>query len=129
MPQHVTGLPEEMADRFTGLLTRFLKIEAAAGGALLLATLTALILTNSAWSAPFLAFWKTPVGLHFGRWAYSRPLQGWINDGLMTLFFFVVSLELKRELILGNCAICAWRRCLSPVRSAACSYPWAPILR
>ncbi len=102
MPQDNAGLPHEMADRFTGPFTRFLKIEAAAGAALLLATLAALILSNSAWSAPFLAFWKTPVGLHFGGWDYARPLRDWINDGLMTLFFFVVALELKRELVLGE---------------------------
>jgi len=102
MPRESTGLPHEMADRFTGPFTRFLKIEAAAGGALLLATLAALILSNSAWSTPFLAFWQTPVGLHFGAWEVARPLQGWINDGLMTLFFFVVALELKRELVLGE---------------------------
>ncbi|MGC8534919.1 MAG: Na+/H+ antiporter NhaA [Rhizomicrobium sp.] len=97
-----TGLPHEMADRFTGPLTRFLAIEAAAGAALLLATLAALVLSNSAWSTSFLAFWRTPVGLHFGGWDYARSLRNWINDGLMTLFFFVVALELKRELVLGE---------------------------
>ena len=102
MAQNRTGLPHEMADRFTGPFNRFLKIEAAAGAALLLATLAALILSNSAWSAPFLNFWKTPVGLHFGGWDYARSLRAWIDDGLMTLFFFVVSLELKRELVLGE---------------------------
>ena len=101
-PQDNTGLPHEMADRFTGAFTRFLKIEAAAGAALLFATLAALVLSNSAWSASFLGFWKTPVGLHFGGWDYARSLRDWVNDGLMTLFFFVVALELKRELVLGE---------------------------
>ena len=102
MPQDDMGLPHEMADRFTGPFTRFLKIEAAAGAILLLATIAALILSNSAWSTPFLAFWTTSVGLHFGAWDYARSLRDWINDGLMTLFFFVVALELKRELVLGE---------------------------
>ncbi len=102
MQQDRTKLPTEIADRFTGPFNRFLKIEAAAGATLLLAALAALILSNSAWSAPFLAFWKTPAGLHFDGWNYVRPLRDWINDGLMTLFFFVVSLELKRELVLGE---------------------------
>ena len=102
MPQDSMGLPHEMADRFTGPFTRFLKIEAAAGAALLIVTLAALVLSNSAWSMSFLAFWQTPVGLHFGRWDYARPLRDWINDGLMTFFFFVVALELKREFVLGE---------------------------
>ncbi len=97
-----TGLPPEIADRFTEPFGRFLKVEAAAGGILLLATLVALILSNSAWSTPFLAFWETPIGLHFGALDFTRSLRHWINDGLMTFFFFVVALELKRELVLGE---------------------------
>ncbi len=101
-PQDSTGLPYEIADRFTGAFARFLKIEAAAGATLLLATLAALALSNSAWSSSFLGFWKMPIGLHLGGWDYARSLRDWINDGLMTLFFFVVALELKRELVLGE---------------------------
>ncbi|MDH3663195.1 MAG: Na+/H+ antiporter NhaA [Alphaproteobacteria bacterium] len=102
MHQNSADLPPEVADRFTRPFARFLKIEAAAGVILLLATLTALILANSAWSTSFLAFWETPAGLHFGSLDLTRSLRHWINDGLMTLFFFVVALELKRELILGE---------------------------
>jgi NhaA family Na+:H+ antiporter len=102
MNQEDTGLPPEIADRFTEPFARFLRIEAAAGGLLLLATCTALILSNSAWSTPFLAFWETPIGLHFGSLDISRSLRHWVNDALMTLFFFVVALELKRELVLGE---------------------------
>ena len=102
MIQDNVDLPPEMADRFTRPFARFLKIEAAAGLILLLATLAALILSNSAWSTPFLAFWETPIGLHFGSLDFTRSLRHWINDALMTLFFFVVALELKRELILGE---------------------------
>lgn len=69
---------------------------------MLLAALVALIIANSAWSAPFLRFWETPIGLQFGQMDFSRSLHHWINDGLMTLFFFVVSLELKREFALGE---------------------------
>jgi NhaA family Na+:H+ antiporter len=96
------GLPPEMADRFTKPFARLLKIKAATGGMLLLATFAALILSNSAWSTPFLAFWETPIGLHFGSLDFTRSLRHWINDGLMTLFFFVVALELKRALVLGE---------------------------
>jgi Na+:H+ antiporter, NhaA family len=102
MIQDNVGLPPEMADRFTRPLARFLKIEAGAGVILLLATLAALILSNSKLSTPFLAFWETPIGVHFGSLDFTRSLRNWINDALMTLFFFVVALELKRELILGE---------------------------
>jgi NhaA family Na+:H+ antiporter len=95
-------LPKEPADLFTQPIARFLKIEAASGLLLFLATVTALGLANSTWSAAFLGFWETPIGLHFGAEEFSRSLRHWINDGLMTLFFFVVALELKRELVLGE---------------------------
>jgi NhaA family Na+:H+ antiporter len=95
-------LPPEIADRFTQPFARFLKIKTATGCALFLATFAALILSNSAWSTPFLAFWETPIGLHFGSLDFTRSLRLWINDGLMTLFFFVVALEFKRALVLGE---------------------------
>lgn len=96
------GLPTEIADRFTEPFAQFLKIEVAAGILLLLATFAALILSNSIWSRSFLAFWEMPVGLHFGSLSFTRSLRQWLNDGFMTFFFFVVALELKRELVLGE---------------------------
>lgn len=95
-------LPPEIADRFTGPFARFLKVKTATGGLLLLATCVALIVSNSAWSAPYLAFWDTPVGLHFGSLDLTRSLRHWINEGLMTLFFLAVALELKRSFSLGE---------------------------
>lgn len=96
------GLPPELADRLTRPFARFLKIEAAAGGALFCGTIAALIISNSTWSTPFLAFWETPIGVHFGSFDFTRSARHWVNDGLMTFFFFVVALELKRELVLGE---------------------------
>ncbi|MCX4239227.1 Na+/H+ antiporter NhaA [Paraliomyxa miuraensis] len=96
------ALPPETADRFTKPLGRFLKIEAAAGIALLVATCSALLLSSSPWSTAFSSFWEISLGFRFGSFDFSRSLQHWINDGLMTLFFFVVALELKRELVLGE---------------------------
>ncbi|HET9241544.1 MAG TPA: Na+/H+ antiporter NhaA [Oligoflexus sp.] len=95
-------LPHEMIQQITEPLTRFLKIEAAAGTILLGAMLVAVAVTNSVWSSAFSAFWEMNIGIHLGTWDLSRPLRGWINDGLMTLFFFVVALELKRELVRGE---------------------------
>ncbi|RAP58320.1 Na+/H+ antiporter NhaA [Oleiagrimonas sp. MCCC 1A03011] len=111
-----TRLPHKMSDRFTVPFLRFLRIEAVAGAALFLAAVAALIVSNTAWSEPFHAFWQIPLGLQVGTWAYARPMQDWINDGLMTLFFFIVALELKRELVLGE---------LRHVRIAALSFAGA----
>lgn len=96
------SLPQEPADRFTLPVARFLKIEAASGLLLLSAAVVALVLANSPFSTAFLGFWEVPIGLHIGSLEFSRTLRHWINDGLMTLFFFVVALELKRELVLGE---------------------------
>lgn len=96
------SLPTEPADRLTLPFASFLKIEAASGLLLLFAAVTALVVANSPWSTQFLEFWETSIGFHFGSLDFSRSLRHWINDGLMTLFFFVVALELKRELVLGE---------------------------
>jgi len=102
MNESLARLPREPADLFTKPFARFLQIEAAGAGALLLVTLCAVALANSSWSAAFLAFWETPLGISLGRFEYARSLQHWINDGLMTLFFFIVALELKREMVVGE---------------------------
>ena len=102
MVENKARLPREASDWITSPLARFLKIEAAAAGLLLLTVLVAMFLANSAWAESYLAFWETPIGLTFGTLDYTRSLRHWINDGLMTLFFFVISLELKREIVLGE---------------------------
>jgi NhaA family Na+:H+ antiporter len=102
MVKNKARLPREASDWITAPFARFLKIEAAAAGLLLLTVLVAMFLANSAWAESYLAFWETPIGLTFGTLDYTRSLRHWINDGLMTLFFFVISLELKREIVLGE---------------------------
>ncbi|MCW8332162.1 Na+/H+ antiporter NhaA [Photobacterium sp. SDRW27] len=83
-------------------MTRFLRIEAAAGSVLLFFTITALILSNSPWAETFLSIWDVHVGITAGTIEFNRSLREWINDALMTLFFFLVALELKREIVLGE---------------------------
>ena len=95
-------LPTEILDRLAKPFARFLAIEAAAGGTLLFFTVAALVLSNSPWAHSFLNVWETQIGFEVGAWEFARTLRDWINDGLMTLFFFLVSLELKRELVLGE---------------------------
>jgi NhaA family Na+:H+ antiporter len=97
-----TRLPEVPADWLTRPLMRFLRIESVAGAVLLLSTLLALVLSNAAWSSQFIAMWEIHAGFRWGDIEFSRSLRSWINDALMTLFFFVIALELKRELVLGE---------------------------
>jgi Na+:H+ antiporter, NhaA family len=98
----LTRLPAGLIDRWTRPFAYFLRIEAATGSVLLVATIVALALTNSPWTHQFLDAWETPLGVRLGSVEFIRTLREWINDGLMTLFFFVVALELKRELVLGE---------------------------
>jgi len=97
-----TEMPKGFVDHLTKPFARFLRIESAAGVVLLLSTGVALVLSNSPWANLYEHAWETTVGLQFGSFEFARSLRHWINDGLMTLFFFLVALELKRELILGE---------------------------
>jgi Na+:H+ antiporter, NhaA family len=97
-----TRLPKEFVDRLKSPFVRFLHIESAVGAILLLFTVAALVLSNSPWANSFEHAWEIQVGLQVGSLEFTRSLREWINDGLMTLFFFLVALELKRELVLGE---------------------------
>ena len=94
----------------------FLRIEAASGILLLLAAAVALVLANSPWADVYLGFWETPIGLRFGRFAFERSLAWFVNDGLMVIFFFVIGLEIRRELSHGE--LSEWRRAALPVIAA-----------
>lgn len=97
-----TRLPKEFADWLTNPLMRFFRIGTAGGAVLLFFTVAALILSNSPWADSFEHLWETQAGFHLASIELTRSLREWINDGLMTLFFFLVALELKRELVLGE---------------------------
>lgn len=97
-----TQLPKSPIDWLTYPASRFFKIEAAAGLMLLFFTVMALYLANSSLSEQFKNFWETSVGINIGAFNFERSLHGWINDAVMTLFFFLIALELKREVVLGE---------------------------
>ncbi len=80
-------------------------VREASGGILLLVfTVTALAWVNSPLAPSYFALWHTTVTIGVGGSALSRDLHFWINDGLMALFFFVVGLEIKREVLVGELA-------------------------
>ena len=88
--------------RWTRPLARFFELEAAAGVLLAVATAVALIVANSRWAGWYEALWQAHFRFGFPGAELDKPLLLWINDGLMTLFFFVVGLEIKRELVAGE---------------------------
>ena len=99
---NLEGLPQEPIDRLVGPFARFLHVEASSGLVLLVCSGVALALANSSLAAGFESIWKTPVGLSIGELEMRHSLYHWINDGLMAVFFFVIGLEVKRELAVGE---------------------------
>ncbi len=95
-------MPSVPVDAITRPLNRFLHIEAASGAVLILFTIAALILANSPIAGDFHHLLETPIGISIGSFALNYSLHHWINDGLMTIFFFVVGLEIKREFVFGE---------------------------
>lgn len=86
----------------TGPFERLIQLET--GGAILLLIMTVIALTwaNSPWGESYDHFWHTPVSIGWGDHILSLSLAHWVNDALMAIFFFVVGMEIKREVVLGE---------------------------
>lgn len=93
-----------LGHRVRTMALRFASWAPSAGIMLLLATLIALGLSNSQWGPGFDAFWHTEFGFTLGAAGFSMSLLHWVNDALLTLFFLVVGLEIKREFTVGHLA-------------------------
>jgi NhaA family Na+:H+ antiporter len=106
-PPQTGSLPIEI---LVSPFVRFAKMEASSGLVLLGATLAALIWANSPWEHVYHSIWSTEVVVGFGRFVLTETRHQWINDGLMSIFFFLVGLEIKREVVIGE---------LSSLRKAA----------
>jgi NhaA family Na+:H+ antiporter len=88
----------------------FIQQSQSGGIVLLVATILALIVANSPLQSSYLALLDTHIGIHAGAWTLEESVLDWVNDGLMVIFFFVVGLEIKREVLVGE---------LSDLRAAA----------
>lgn len=82
--------------------TRFFQLEAASGLLLIAAAALALIINNSPLSSFYNSFLEVPVAVQIGALQIAKPSLLWINDGLMALFFLLIGLEVKRELLDGH---------------------------
>src|SRR5919202_1732176 len=81
---------------------RFLHTESSGAIVLAAAAALALLWANSPWSDSYASVWETRLSIRLGSHALGTDLRGWVNEGLMTLFFLGVGLEAKRELDLGE---------------------------
>ncbi len=95
---------------------RFIHTEVLGGVALLVAAVVALVWANSPWDEAYFDLFGSQLSVDAGIFHIEEDLHGWINDGLMTFFFFVVGLEIKRELTRGELA--GFRKAMLPVTAA-----------
>ncbi|WP_375606439.1 MULTISPECIES: Na+/H+ antiporter NhaA [unclassified Bartonella] len=97
-------------------IERFLHIEALSGIVLLLAAASALIFANSKYADLYESFWHTPLGFNLGHFTLSWDLHFWVNDALMTIFFLVAGMEIRREIHEG--ALADFKQAILPIVAA-----------
>jgi len=93
---------EKVFDKVVSPFEEFIHKETSSGILLMLCAIIALIMANTAMLHMYEHTLHTSVGFNFGDWRLEKTLHHWINDGLMALFFFVVGLEIKREVLVGE---------------------------
>jgi len=104
-PLHETWIDSNrfVPRRFARPIQKFMQVEASAGAALLVMAVVAMVWANSPLSDSYFDLWHTHVEVAFGSiHLFSHSLQDFVNDALMAIFFFVVGLEIKREVVLGR---------------------------
>ncbi len=103
-PVHETWLSSDrlVPHRFIRPVIEFTRVEAAGGIVLLIAAAIAIIWANSAWADSYFDLFNTHIEISVGVIHVNESLKHFINDGLMVVFFFVVGLEIKRELVVGE---------------------------
>lgn len=107
---------EKSFDKILSPFEEFIHRQTTSGLLLMGTAILALVLANGPLASEYKHFIHTPVGFNFGSWSLKMTLHHWINDGLMVLFFFVVGLELKRELLVGELA--QLRNAVLPIAAA-----------
>lgn len=105
-----------MIDRFGDALKDFLKQESAGGIVLIASAFLALIIANSPLSSVYFGALETKLNLSYSAFEINKPLLLWINDGLMAVFFFLIGLEVKREIINGQ--LSSWDKASLPLLAA-----------
>lgn len=107
---------ESQESQSTGPFHEFFQTEAATGALLVVCACAALVAANSGWADGYHRLWATPLVIAGGGHAFSLTLHQWINDGLMAVFFLLVGLEIKREVLAGELA--SLRQAALPIAGA-----------
>lgn len=107
---------EKTFDKFIGPFGEFIHRQTTSGLLLMSTAIIALVLANGPLAETYLHIIHTPISVSVANWAVEMSLHHWINDGLMALFFFVVGLELKREILVGELA--KLRNAILPISAA-----------
>ena len=98
----MAGPAGEVKRRVVDPVAEFLRAEQGGGIALLLGATAALLWVNLGGAGGYESLWASKLTIGVGDVAITEDLRHWVNDGLMTLFFFLISLEIKRELVTGD---------------------------
>ena len=102
MPDTAAANGLRKLELLTAPFKRFAQMEAAGGIMLLISAAVAIAWANSPWRHSYETLWHTPLTIGFGHFQISETRYQWINDGLMSIFFFLVGLEIKREVLIGE---------------------------
>ena len=108
--------PRTVAAKLLTPVQEFIRTESASGVLLIAAAALAFAWANSPWAASYFGMLDIPFGVGFGAWSLQKPLLLWVNDLLMAGFFFVIGLEIKREILVGELA--GWQRASLPAAGA-----------
>jgi len=109
-------MKEERIDRFLKPVHGFMHAETTGGIVLIVSAIVAITWSNSPWRESYFHLWEYEFGITLGSYGIQKSIHHWINDGLMAMFFFVVGLELKREVIAGE--LSDFRKAILPLSAA-----------
>ena len=93
---------EKAFDKIATPFEQFVRAQTTTGLILMLTTVVAVILANTPFAYDYINFFHTKINLEIGTWSISHSIHQWINDGLMSIFFFVIGLEIKRNILVGE---------------------------
>jgi NhaA family Na+:H+ antiporter len=113
---------EKTFNRVLTPFEEFIHRETTSGLLLMGMAILALILANSSLAETYLHILHTYISIGVGDWSLKMSLHHWINDALMAVFFFVVGLELKREIVVGE--LSNPRNAILPIAADCCRYWW-----